>query len=46
MARNLLAGINSPYYQASLDISNPNYKTKKRIVSDKYNYDEVMARKP
>ena len=41
-----LAGINSPYYQASLDISNPNYKAKKRIVSDKYNYDEVMARKP
>lgn len=41
-----LAGINSPYYRAELDISSPGYKSKRRIVADKYDYDEIMARKP
>ena len=37
-----LAGINTPYYDASRDISSPKFKTKKRIVYDKYDYDEVV----
>ncbi len=37
-----LAGIKTQYYDASRDISSPQYKSKKRIVYDRYDYDEVV----
>lgn len=37
-----LAGIKTPYYDATRDISSPEFKTKKRIVYDRYDYDEIV----
>lgn len=37
-----LGGIKTQYYDASRDISSPHYKPKKRIVYDRYDYDEVV----
>ncbi len=37
-----LGGIKTKYYDASRDISSPSYKPKKRIVYDRYDYDEVI----
>ena len=40
-----LAGVNSCYYKPELDISSPSYKPRKRIVYDKFDYDEVINKK-
>lgn len=37
-----LGGIKTQFYNASRDISSPHYKPKKRIVYDRYDYDEVI----
>lgn len=39
-----LGGIKTPYYDATRDISSPQYKPKKRIVYDRYDYDEVVKK--
>ena len=40
-----LAGIKTPYYVPQLDISNPDYRQKPRIVFDKYDYDKIIGNK-
>jgi len=39
-----LGGIKTQYYDATRDISSPQYKEKKRIVYDMYDYDEVIKK--
>lgn len=37
-----LASIETPFYQAKRDLSNRLYECKKRIIYDKYNYDDIQ----
>lgn len=39
-----LGGIKTPYYDATRDISSPQFKVKKRIVYDSCDYDEVIKK--
>ena len=39
-----LGGINTPYYDATRDISSPQFKVKKRMVYDCCDYDEVIKK--
>lgn len=36
-----IAGIETPYYRESLDLISPNYKCKKRILNNKYVYEDI-----
>lgn len=36
-----IAGIETPYYRDSLDLISPNYKCKKRILNNKYVYEDI-----
>lgn len=38
-----LAGISSPYYDARLDMLAPEYKCPRRMVRNRYDYDQLMA---